>query len=78
MTVLENTMSMLEMMPDSDVLEVQNYAKNLLIKDTSNPFQPLTRGQIMHDLEISTEQFENGQYSNADEVHRRIRDRYGI
>lgn len=78
MSTLESTVSMLEILPESDVQIVYNITKDLLEQRKSSVFKPVTKEQVMQDLETSTKQIEEGKYRSADEVIGRLREKYGL
>ena len=78
MSTLESTFSMLEILPETDVQLVFNITKGLLEKRNASVFKPIDREDVLHDLEVSTKQIENGKYSSAEEVIDRLRVKYGL
>lgn len=68
MTVLENAISMIKVMPEADLAEVQNFARKLLRRrDAGCPFPLKSREDIYKDLEVSRQQIQNGEYQKAGE-----------
>ncbi len=54
MSTLESTISILEMLPEADLLEVQQFAKRLFtLRSDKHPFPLKSREEIYKDLEIS-------------------------
>ncbi len=79
MNTLENTISMMELLPEDDLIEIQNLTKKLFnLRNADNPFQPLSKHEIMRDLQISREQTKNGQYKDMDKALEGIREKYGL
>ena len=76
MSTLEATVSMLEMLPESELTTVRNFIVQNIIKN--NPFQKLTEEQLIDDLETSRIQYEAGQYSDMSEAIQEIGERYGL
>lgn len=79
MTMLESTISMIKVMPESDLAEIQNFARKLRQRrDAGCPFPLKGREDIYKDLEISRQQIRNGEYQEAGEFIAEVRKEYGI
>lgn len=79
MTTLENTISMIKVMPEADLAEVQNFVRKLLQRrDAGYTFPLKSREDIYKDLEISRQQIQNGEYQKAGEFITEVRKEYGI
>lgn len=79
MTMLESTISMIKVIPESDLAEVQNFVRKLLQRhDEGCPFPLKDREDIYKDLEISRQQIANGEYQDAGEFIAEVRKEYGI
>lgn len=79
MTMLENTISMIKVMPEADLAEIQNFAKKLLQRrDAGCPFPLKSKEDIYKDLEVSRQQIQNGEYQKAGEFIAEVRKEYGI
>lgn len=79
MTMLESTISMIKVMPEADLVEVQNFARKLLQRrDEGCPFPLKSREDIYKELEISRQQIANGEYQEAGEFIAGVRKEYGI
>lgn len=86
MSILQNTISMLEVLSESDLIKVQNSTKKLSkrhesksINDSIDKFlKPKSRENIYRDLEISRKQSNDGEYQEADVFLDEIRKEYGI
>lgn len=79
MTTLENTISMIKVLPEADLTEVQNFAKKLLqLRNAGCPFSLKTRDDIYKDLEISRQQIAAGEYQEAGSFTAEVRKEYGI
>ena len=76
MSTLEATVSMLEMLPESELATVRRFIVQNIIKN--NPFQKLTEEKLLEDLETSRAQQEAGQYSDMGEAIQEIGERYGL
>lgn len=79
MTTLENTISMIRILPEADLAEIQNFAKKLIQKREANcPFALKSREDIHKDLEIAHQQIASGEYQDANEFIAGVRKEYGI
>lgn len=79
MTTLDNTISMIRILPEADLAEVQKFAKKLLQKREANcPFALKSREDIYKDLEISHRQIASGEYQDADEFLAGVKKEYGL
>ncbi|MBQ7448114.1 MAG: hypothetical protein IJV59_09255 [Eubacterium sp.] len=78
MSTLEATISMLEQLPEPELVVVFQTTKALLENHKKSPFKPLTKEQVMSDLAISRKQFENGQYSAMSDIIESLRDRNAV
>ena len=77
MSFAEATKSMIDLLPESDVQVIYAVTKNIFDKETT-PFKPLTRDQILSDLETSRKQVENGETSDLDSAIDRLEAKYGF
>lgn len=79
MSTLEATLSMLEVMPDSDKTKVYEYTQSLFEASKSkNPFVPKLKEDILADLEESREQISRGDGLDAKESLREMGKRHGF
>lgn len=74
----EQTLSMINGMEEPEAKTVYLFVSDIVKKDPSNPFRTLTTDEVKKDLEISTQQFQEGKSTDADVVHSRIRNKYGL
>ena len=77
MSTLEQTVSMLESLPEEDLKAIHDITYRFYIH-ARNPFAPLTREQILTDLAISREQVANGNFMDFDNAVNEIRKKYGL
>lgn len=77
MSIVEATKKMLDVLPESDVRVIYAVTKNIYEKEAS-PFKPLSREQILRDLEISREQIERGDFLDFDKALEEIEVEYGL
>lgn len=86
MSTLQNTISMIEVLPEADLLKIQDYTKKLSKRreleaadEAVGKFlPPKSREDIYRDLEQSRKQIEMGQCRSAEEVFNGLEQRYGF
>ena len=79
MTVLENTISMIKILPEADLEEIQIFAKKLLQKrNVGCPFALKSKEDIYKDLEISRQQIDDGKCKEMGQAIEGIRKKYGL
>lgn len=79
MSTLESTVSMLELLPEADLLRVQNFAKCLFMSQSSDyPFQPLSKSQIIGELDKASQEYSAGLFSDADSLEAELIEKYGL
>ena len=77
MSTLESTISMLRVLPEADVEVIFEMTKKLF-EDKSSPFVPVSKEQILQDLDISEKQIEQGKTTGASVAIQELRKRYGL
>jgi hypothetical protein len=80
MSTLDYTISMLETMPEDKLMEVQNYIRYIIFRDKEDvsPLTPLTEDMLVEQLITSMKKSDMGMVTSADEVSRKMREKYGI
>lgn len=79
MTTLENTISIIKVLPEADLAEIQNFARKLIKRREANcPFTLKSREDIYKDLETAHQQIAAGEYQDAGEFIAEVRREYGI
>lgn len=80
MSTLEYTVSMLETMSEDKLKEVQNYIRYIIFKDTegTSPLTPLTEDMFVDQLTTSMKKSDTGMVTSADEVSRKMKEKYEI
>lgn len=79
MSTLENTISMLEGLPETGLIKIQNFIKKLFRqRSEEGPFASKSRDEIYADLEISGQQAAEEQYQEMGEALAEIRSKYGL
>lgn len=77
MSVLNDTVSILESLPESDVNEVYLFSQTLL-RQHDNPFTPKSENDILNDLTISRQQRLEGKAINADDAFEKLGKKHGF
>ena len=77
MGTLEATVSMLEQLPEKDLLKIQAFVR-LFFPEASNPFSPLTEEEIYAQLERSRKHAEEGKLKDAKRISSIVRAKYGL
>jgi hypothetical protein len=79
MSTLEATISMMEMLPEDDLILIRNFTTTLYEKrKNNNPFMPLTEEKLISDLEISRKQIEKGQCQDMKTALEEVGEKYGL
>ena len=77
MSTLEQTISMLEALPEEDVKAIHDIAYRFYIRERV-PFSPLTKEKVLYDLATSRKQISNGECKELGEAIREIEVKYGL
>ena len=86
MSTLQNTISMIEVLPEADLLKIQDFAKKLSKRRESESMDeavakflgPKSPEDFMKDIETAEKQYAAGKYSSAEEVFNELEQRYGF
>lgn len=79
MSTLENTISILEVLPETDLIKIQDYARSLFKQRRAEyPFPLLGEKDIIEIAETSERQIADGECKNAGEFLSELRQEYGI
>jgi len=79
MSILENTISMLEVLPEADLIKVQDFTQKLFRqREETCPFPLLSGEDIIQSAKKSERQIADGEYKNAGEFLIELRQEYGI
>ncbi len=79
MSTLENTISMLEVLPEADLIKIHDFTKKLFRQRGAEcSFPLLSEEDIMQSIETSEQQIVNGEYRGAGEFLAGLRQEYGI
>ena len=84
MSTLERTVSMMKVLPEADLLKIQNFTENLFRlrehatdNEVGRFLKPMTKDDFLRDIEIAEQQFASGEYQEMgeaiDEVCRELR-----
>ena len=83
MTIYEATVSMMQNLPEADLLVINEFVKRLsskeeIRKERYNPFKHLTREEIVEQLAIARNNAEDGHVMEARQASDNIRAKYGL
>lgn len=86
MSTLQNTISMMQTLPEADLIKIQDFTRKLskrheleVADEAVGKFlPPKSREDIYRDLEISRQQAAEGKYQEAGEFLAELRTEYGI
>ena len=88
MSTLENTITMLEALPEADLRKVSVFIKKFFLTPAKsddaarvasyNPYQPLTGEELFNSLEESRKRAEEGHVLDAHQVAANVREKYGF
>ena len=86
MSILQNTISMLEVLPEADLIKIQDFAKKLsrnheleaADEAVGNFLKPMSQEDFLKDIEIAEKQCAAGECSSAEEVLNGLERRYGL
>ena len=79
MSILENTISMMKVLPEADLLEIQNFTKKLFrLRNVNSCFQPKRKKKILDDLATSRKQIAEGKSKEMGQAIEGIRKKYGL
>ena len=75
MSTLESTISMLRVLPES---EVQIFITRAMLEKRPSPFAAVSRESVIRDIDLSTEQFARGKACEARKVISDLKVKYGL
>lgn len=86
MNTIENTVSMMKTLPETDLLEIQSFTRKLFQRRESKKadeavrkfLKPMSREDIMKNIEIAEQEIADGKYRSADEVFNELEHRYKL
>lgn len=83
MTTYESTVSMMQNLPEADLLVINEFVKRLSAKEKVreeryNPYKHLTREEIVDQLAIARKNAEEGRVLEAHQASANIREKYGL
>lgn len=86
MNTLETTISMLEVLPETDLMKVQDFTEKLFrmrefeaADEAVGKFlKPMSREDFMRDIEVAEQEIADEKYSRAEEVFNELEHRYGL
>jgi hypothetical protein len=79
MSTLEATISMMEVLPEDDLIQIRNFTTTLYEKrKNNNPFVALTEKKLSSDLETSRAQIEQGKCQDMRTALEQLGIKYGL
>ena len=75
MSTLESTISMLRVLPES---EVQIFITRAMLEKRPSPFAAVSRESVIRDIDLSTEQFAWGKACEVRKVISDLKVKYGL
>lgn len=86
MTTLENTISMLKTLPETDLVEIQSLTKKLfqrheyetVDKAVGKFLTPMSRADFLNDIETAEQEIADGKCRPAKEVWNGLEHKYGL
>ncbi|MCM1136225.1 MAG: hypothetical protein NC400_11715 [Clostridium sp.] len=86
MSTLEKTISMIETLPEADLLKIQDLIQNFFLQrekesvdDTvGRLLRPMSKKDFLHDTETAEKEISGGKFKKADEVFNGLEQRYGF
>lgn len=86
MNTLENTVSMMKALPETDLVKIQDFTKKLfqkrefetVDKAVGKFLKPMSREDFMRDIEVAEQEIADGKYNSAEEVFNELEHRYGL
>ena len=83
MTTYEATVSMMQKLPEADLLVINEFVKRLSSKaavreERYNPYKHLTREEIVEQLAVARKNAEEGHVMEAHQASVNIREKYGL
>ena len=83
MSILENTISMMEALPEADLIKIQNFITKLFHNrecDTAagRLLKPMSRKDFLNDVEAAEKEIADGKFKKAEKVFDGLEQRYGF
>lgn len=75
MSILVSTISMLRVLPES---EVQIFITRAMLEKRPSPFAAVSRESVIRDIDLSTEQFARGKACEVRKVISDLKVKYGL
>lgn len=73
MSTLESTISMLETLPEEDLLAIQAIVKRFVVKENS-PYAPLSKEEMLERLQSARKHADEGKVMDATLVSKNVRE----
>lgn len=65
MTIRERTRSILDFLPETDIQKVYTFTMDLINKQEENVFKPITKKEVLEDIQQSKDDYSSGRYEDA-------------
>lgn len=83
MSTLERTISMMEELPEADLVQIQDLIRKLFQQHecdnaVGRAFKPMSKQDFLEDIEIAEKEIADEKYRKADEVFDELERRYGF
>lgn len=80
MSTLDSTISMMQLLSDSDIKAVQGIVQALYVKNeaASEIYKPQTETQLLQRIDASLDDIKNGLYEDADKVEEDLRKAFAL
>lgn len=78
MSTLESTISMLETLPEDDLVAVNHLVKHLMFRSGNVPFHAMNKEQMLEELETARRHVSEGKVKEGHQVAAEMRDKYGL
>lgn len=77
MSTLEATVSMLETLPEEDLIAINGIVRRFVVKE-SNPYRPLSKQETLEKLAVSRRHAKEGKVTEARQAVGEIRKKHGL
>ena len=83
MNTYESTVSMINNLPETDLLLINEFIRRLrskadIKKEMYNPYKPLTREEIIEQLSVAKKHAQEGKVMDAHQASANVRKKYGL
>lgn len=80
MSLYDSTVDMLSLLSEDDLEAVNIVVKRFVQKDENESFffKPLTKAQVLHQLDVADEQFANGEFVDSETMEKELAEEFGL